>query len=221
MPSCLTLADVQPMIHLPDNIYVPIRRLQHQTMTQTPMNRRTTLSDPRFVLLAALIWLLAACQPTPTPEALTRAPEALTGLERFENLAGDHVSGPVSYPQTPPVGGPHNPFWQNCGIYAEPVPNEQAVHSLEHGAVWITYRPDLATDQVDLLRDLVRGNDHALLSPYPDLPAAVVASAWGAPIKLDGAEDPRLPVFFNRFLNNPEAPEPGASCADSVGAPIE
>jgi hypothetical protein len=174
-----------------------------------------------MTLLLALNWLLAACQPTASPAVLTPAPEALAGLERFENLSNQHVPGPVAYPQTPPVGGPHNPFWQNCGIYAEPVPNEQAVHSLEHGAVWITYRPDLSSDQIALLRDLVRGNSHALLSPYPDLPAPVVASAWGAQIKLDGAQDPRLPVFLERFINNPDAPEPGVTCADSVGVPLE
>jgi hypothetical protein len=183
------------------------------------MNQRTLLRTPLVALLFALACFVTACQVA--PKSVAPNPDDLAGLERFENLPTDHISGPVQYPQIPPAGGPHNPFWQNCGIYAEPVPNEQAVHSLEHGAVWITYRPDLPADQVDLLRALVRGNSHALLSPYLDLPTPVVASAWGAQIKLDSADDPRLAVFLSRFINNPEAPEPGAPCADSVGTPLE
>jgi hypothetical protein len=57
----------------------------------------------------------------------------------------------VDYPQSPPVGGPHNPIWQNCGFYSKPVRDEYAVHSMEHGAVWITYSPTfLVHDQETL-----------------------------------------------------------------------
>ena len=60
----------------------------------------------------------------------------------------DHTTDPVTYAQTPPVGGDHNPTWLNCGVYTAPVKNELAVHALEHGAVWVTYDPDLPADQV-------------------------------------------------------------------------
>ena len=41
----------------------------------------------------------------------------------------------------PPVGGDHNPVWMNCDgdVYKKPIPDVNAVHSLEHGAVWVTY----------------------------------------------------------------------------------
>jgi hypothetical protein len=60
-----------------------------------------------------------------------------------------HTDGDVDYAQTPPVGGEHNPVWQNCGFYQEPVRDETAVHSLEHGAVWITYSPDIPQDEIE------------------------------------------------------------------------
>jgi hypothetical protein len=163
--------------------------------------------------LLMVLPLLIACTPAPPPEELA-------GLETFTELSNEHVPGPVAYEQTPPVGGPHNPLWQNCGIYDQPVPNEQAVHSLEHGAVWITYQPDLAADGVALLQELVRGKGHVLLSPYPDLPAPVVASAWGLQLKLEGADDPRLPFFVTRYANGPQTPEPGAPCTGGVGEPV-
>src|SRR5215217_3837704 len=67
----------------------------------------------------------------------------IPGVEVYANISAAHVQGPIEYPQVPPVGGPHNPIWVNCGVYEQPVPSEMAVHSLEHGAVWITYRLDL------------------------------------------------------------------------------
>src|SRR5439155_7596819 len=80
----------------------------------------------------------------------------------------NHVAGPVDYPQKPPVGGDHAPVWQNCGLYSQPVPTERAVHSMEHGAVWITYRPGLPKSQVDVLRALARSTPYVLVAPWAD-----------------------------------------------------
>jgi hypothetical protein len=130
--------------------------------------------------------------------------------------AGLHLAGPIDYAENPPVGGTHNVAWQNCGIYDVPIHREHAVHSLEHGAVWITYRPDLPPDQVQMLRTAA-SDDFMLLSPYPGLASPVVASAWNHQIRLDGAGDPRLQPFIDRYKNNPETtPEFGASCAGAI-----
>ncbi|MBG0816184.1 DUF3105 domain-containing protein [Planomonospora sp. ID82291] len=126
-----------------------------------------------------------------------------------------HVPTKVAYKENPPMGGEHHTAWQNCGIYDAPINNENAVHSMEHGAVWITYRPDLPKDQVDILKELA-SKDYMLLSPYPGLPAEVVVSSWNRQLKLDGADDPRLPKFIAKFKQGPETPELGASCDSPV-----
>jgi hypothetical protein len=167
---------------------------------------------PQALILPLLIMGLGACTNAESGE--------LRGMERFDGLSTQHIAGPISYPQAPPPGGPHSPLWQNCGVYDEPIPNEQAVHSLEHGAVWITYRPTLAASEVDRLRQLAHDQSHLLLSPYPDLPAPIVASAWGVQLKLDRADDARLPRFISEFVNHPAAPEPGAPCNNALGEPI-
>ena len=145
-----------------------------------------------------------------------RTPE---GVESFSNLSRNHVEGTVSYPQNPPVGGDHSPVWQNCGFYSSPVQNEHAVHSMEHGAVWITYQPDLPSDQVEVLRNLAHEYTYVLVSPYPDLPTPVVASAWGKQLKLDSANDPRLEQFVSAFREGPQTPEPGSPCTGGTGEP--
>ena len=136
-------------------------------------------------------------------------------------VANQHTTAPVSYDQTPPVGGPHNPGWQNCGIYDQPVQNELGVHSMEHGAVWITYQPELDEAGVEQLRSLVRGRTYTLLSPYPELPSPVVASAWGVQVQVDSPDDPRLADFVRKYRNGQQTPEPGALCSSGVGTPIE
>ncbi len=143
----------------------------------------------------------------------------LQGIVTYSNLSRDHVTGKVTYPQNPPVGGAHSPTWQTCGIYGQPIANENAVHSLEHGAVWITYQPNLDASSVEQLRSLVRGHDHALLSPYPGLPSPVVISAWGVQLRVSSASDPRLAQFVPKYEQGSQTPEPGAACSGGVGTP--
>jgi hypothetical protein len=154
-------------------------------------------------------------------QAVLNPAAPMAGLQSFSGVERGHTETPVTYAQTPPVGGIHNPVWQNCGIYDAPIANENGVHTLEHGAVWITYRPDLPAASVEQLRSLVRGRPYTLLSPYPELPAAVVASAWGLQVQVDDAGDTRLERFVSSYAQGPQTPEPGASCFGGIGQPID
>ncbi len=125
----------------------------------------------------------------------------------------------------PPVGGPHNPVQLNCGIYNVPVPNENAVHSLEHGAVWITYQPNLPPDQLATLQQIVSthyvGTErYLLLSPYAGIPAPIVASAWGYQLSVDQASDPRLVQFITQFAGGGQGGEKGGPCTGGIGSPL-
>jgi hypothetical protein len=136
------------------------------------------------------------------------------GTLSYTYTGAQHSNDPVTYTENPPVGGVHNPTWQNCGYYPAPVPNENAVHSLEHGAIWITYQPDLPQDQVDILKNLAESQSYILVSPMDGIPTPVVASAWNQQIQLESATDPKLDQFIRAFrLGQGNAPEPGAACA--------
>lgn len=142
------------------------------------------------------------------PQASSDVP----GVKSFENLSLQHNSGTIDYEQIPPVGGEHNPLWQNAGFYEQQVLEEQAVHTLEHGAVWITYRADLPEDQKEELRRIVESQDCLLASPYPSLPTPIVASAWGKQLRLKSVDDPKLQEFIVAYRKGPQTPEPGAPC---------
>ncbi len=142
----------------------------------------------------------------------------IEGAETFTNTAV-HVQTDVDYAQTPPAGGDHSAVWLNCGVYSEPVPDENAVHSLEHGAVWITYRPDVLTDgDVDALRELMPSS-HAILSPFEGMDSAIAVSAWNAQLAVDEVGDERIGEFIEEFWRSQDAPEPGASCSGALDAP--
>jgi Protein of unknown function (DUF3105) len=147
------------------------------------------------------------------------------GTQTFAETNHSHVTGTVTYDHMPPAGGAHNPVQLNCGIYNEAVPNENAVHSLEHGAVWITYQPTLPADQVAALQQFVAANyvgteRYLILSPYPGIPSPIVASAWGAQLGLDQASDPRLAQFVQVFAGGGQGGEKGGPCTGGVGSPI-
>lgn len=148
-----------------------------------------------------------------------RTDQQIEGVASYPGLVRDHVQVPVTYEQDSPVGGPHSPVWQNCGVYTTPIANENGVHTLEHGAVWITYRPDLPASDVQALQTLTRQSGFRLLSPYPDLPSPIVISAWGYQLQLEKADDPRVTSFIELYELSPQGPEPGAPCTGGTGQP--
>jgi hypothetical protein len=142
----------------------------------------------------------------------------LAAVKTYDFVGGDHTSDPVTYAQTPPAGGPHDPAWEDCGVYPQPIRNENGVHALEHGTVWVTYRPGLAAADVQALASALGAvkSGKTILSPYPGLPAPVVVTVWNAQLDLTGADDPRLARFLGFYGDGHTAPEPEASCAGGV-----
>lgn len=148
-------------------------------------------------------------------EAAAKNP--IAGLEEFDDLSRNHVTTAVDYPQTPAVGGDHAPVWTNCGTYTQPVEPTQAVHSLEHGAVWIGYDPTLPAQQMETLTRFAGPTSYVLVSPVKGMAAPVTASAWGKQLAVKSADDPRLAAFVAKYEQGPQTPEPGAACTGGVG----
>jgi hypothetical protein len=132
-------------------------------------------------------------------------------------LARDHQDGTIDYPMTPPAGGPHHPRWQDCmgDVYPKQIDNGNAVHSLEHGAVWITYLPTTSASDVEKLASRVRGQSYLMLSPYPGQPTAVSLQAWGYQLPLPGVYLKLVDAFIARFRLNASV-EPGATCTNGT-----
>jgi hypothetical protein len=140
-------------------------------------------------------------------------------LQLYPGLEATHTESRVSYDQTPPVGGPHNPAWLNCGVYDEKQQNENAVHSLEHGAVWITYDPASTTDDEVAALVALAPDTYTIISPYPGIGDAMAISAWGAQLRFTDVDDPAVVDFLNQFWQSADSPEPGAPCTGAIDGP--
>lgn len=168
------------------------------------------------IIAGAVFWAIYNERQQPDGRTATGS---IDGVQEFDYTTGNHVPGTVDYAETPPVGGDHNQVWLNCGVYRDPVPNENAVHSLEHGAVWITYQPDLPADQVEELESLTPST-YGLISPFEGLDSPIAISSWSTQLKVDSADDPRLKAFIEEYRQGPKTPEPGAACTGGVGEPV-
>ncbi|MEU0068517.1 DUF3105 domain-containing protein [Streptomyces sp. NPDC006332] len=150
------------------------------------------------------------------------AKEPVRGEKTWEakKLGRNHVTKAVSYPMTPPVGGDHHQAWMTCDgtVYTKAIAHENAVHSLEHGAVWITYSDKASDGDVKKLADKVGRTPYTLMSPEKDQAGAIMLSAWGRQLTVDSASDPRAQQFLSKYVQGAQTPEPGAACTNGLTA---
>ena len=178
---------------------------------------------PLVLASVAAALVLAAALVAPLVDRLVRGDEQeqraldLSLVEIWEITDRAHTTGDVTYPQDPPAGGAHAPIWLACGVYDEPVREENAVHDLEHGTVWITHDPALSAADVERLADQLP--DNGIMSPREGLPSPVVVTVWGAQLRLDGADDERLGLFLEEYGDGHTVPELGASCQGGTPDP--
>jgi len=179
-------------------------------------------------LIAILVYSFAN-QGIGDKSSLKYAESAIDGLKSDHKQTANHKpSGSagfqkLSYPNdgnTPPIGGDHNGTPQSCQVYTTPVASEHVVHSMEHGAVWVTYNPDkLSAKDIEKLKDKVDGDPYRLLSPYPGLKTAVSLQAWAQQLFVDSANDDRIDEFLELFTSGPQTEltgERGAPCSGTT-----
>ena len=157
------------------------------------------------------------------PDVVRPAPAALElGVVVESDSDGTtHVLCDVEYTTSPPTSGSHFPVWQACGFYTEPIRDETAVHSMEHGAVWIAYDPDLPVAEVDAISALVSTDGHYLAAPYPGLENPIVLSAWQRQVAVERISDSAAAAFIATQLGrvSETAPEAGVTCESQLGTP--
>ena len=188
---------------------------------EEPARRASRL--PLVLATVAAVLVLGAAVAAPLVDQALRGDEVaqraldLTLVQSWEVTDRAHTPDDVAYPQDPPVGGAHSPIWLACGAYDEPVREENAVHDLEHGAVWITYDPDITPDDVATLEAALP--DNGIMSPRDALPSPVVVTVWGTQLRLDGADDKRLGLFLEEYGDGHTAPEFGVTCQGGTPDP--
>jgi hypothetical protein len=191
----------------------------HRQQRRTARNRRIGIIAGVVGAVAVVAIVITSIVLTPQKATYSAGSSgaSVKGVETFTNAAG-HVQTPVTYAQTPPAGGEHNPTWLNCGVYTQAVPNENAVHALEHGAIWVTYDPSLSAEDLKALKAKLPST-YVVLSPFEGLPSKIVLSGWNVQLQVDSASDERIPQFLEEYWKGGTAPELGASCSGGFDAP--
>ncbi|MED7827742.1 DUF3105 domain-containing protein [Streptomyces chiangmaiensis] len=190
-------------------------RIEEQRRTERARERRNRIITivASTAILAGLVgggWYLI--DRANEKEQAKAAP--ISGEKTWSSLGRNHVTTKVNYPMTPPVGGNHAPVWQDCNgnVYTQPLQNENAVHSLEHGAVWVTYNNKATDADVKALGAKVQKTPYTLMSPYPSESSPITLTAWGHQLNVNKASDSRVKEFFDKYVQGKQTPEPGAAC---------
>jgi hypothetical protein len=110
------------------------------------------------------------------------------------------------YHSNPPTSGPHYAQAADWGIYPDPLPDEQVVHNLEHGGIWISYK-DIDADTKAKLEAIAKANSGSvIMTPRPQNDARIVLASWTRLEKLGSYDEGKILEFIR--ANKNKAPEP-------------
>lgn len=145
-----------------------------------------------------------------TPLGFSTSDDPLLG-EVVSFPTSTHVADGTLGPNPPltPAGGPHYVGPLRAGVYEQQVPDGNAIHSLEHGLVWISYQPDQVTTAVfEGLEDIASdfGRD-VILAPRVENSSPIIVVSWGQRLVLETIDDQLVRDFIT--TNRNRSPEPG------------
>ncbi len=130
--------------------------------------------------------------------------------QSFENIGQEHLTqGSFEHPpynSNPPTSGSHWPQPANWGVYQATQADEQLVHNLEHGGIWISYKPDqVDQDTINRLNDFANRYPLIIVEPRPANDAKISLAAWTRLLNLDSFDERSILEFIEAFHN--EGPE--------------
>lgn len=112
----------------------------------------------------------------------------------------------ITYNSNPPAAGEHYATTAHGGVYDVSPPDGNLVHSLEHGAVILWYKPDLPKDDIEKLKKIFNeAPGKSIMVPRKSLDIPVAVSSWGRVLKLQKIDDKQIKAFFETNYNR--APE--------------
>ncbi len=131
--------------------------------------------------------------------------------ESFPSLGGDHIAVGASHPaynSNPPTSGWHYAQEAAWGVHSEELSDEQVLHNLEHGGIWISYT-GIDQDTQTKIEDLVkRYPDKLIVTPRAKDDSKIAVASWGRLMKLDQYDEAKIVEFI--AANKNKSPEPTA-----------
>lgn len=108
-----------------------------------------------------------------------------------------------SYNSNPPTSGPHYANPAPARFYDKELPDEQLVHNLEHGNIWIAYKSGLSRDAMDIIKDF--GDRNVIVTLRSKNDTDIALAAWGRldkfNIETSDIDKQRIKDFVSRYQN--------------------
>ena len=124
-------------------------------------------------------------------------------VEVFPIEGRDHVSAgtAVQYQTNPPTSGAHLSQAENWGVYSSEIDDKAAVHGLEHGGIWISYK-DIDEDSKNVLEEIGKANRQSVIvSPRSANDDNIVVASWGKMMNLEMADKALIQKYINQYKN--------------------
>lgn len=179
---------------------------------------------PTLILIIGGVWFFTKDSSSTMSEgtelSIEKVSKQVEGTVEYKIESRSHVPAGTSvsnYNSNPPNSGDHWDQPANNGVYENEQPDEQLVHNLEHGYIWISYLPKLeqsdATESAQIaqglsdedrkaLEDLVKKDDwKIILAPRKTNDSLIALSAWGRVLKLDSLDLDKIREFIRVYRN--------------------
>lgn len=161
-------------------------------------------------LLVFVVWLAINSSKNPTSDS--RNLIVLVQGKSIPIIGSGHVpegTKVTNYNSNPPTSGDHWPVPLNWGFYDKVVADEQAVHNLEHGGIWISYK-DVDNETKRELKALAeKYNQAVIVTPRPENDTRIAVASWGRLMELGEFNRAEVENFIKANLNT--SPEKLAS----------
>lgn len=132
--------------------------------------------------------------------------------EEFSNLGQTHINSGEehgSYNSNPPTSGGHLAQPAKWGVYQNELPDEQLIHNLEHGGIWISYK-DIDQETKAKLETIGKANPGSVIvTPRAANDAPIALAAWTRLEKLQTYDETKILEFIR--ANKNKSPEPIAN----------
>ena len=142
------------------------------------------------------------------------------GVDQSAPLQGEEVAGLTAshidegdsheaYNSNPPTSGAHLATAARWGVYQEALSDEQLVHNLEHGGIWISYK-DIDPETKANIERIGRSNPGSVIvTPRAQNDSKIAVASWKRLMKLDFYDEQKILDFIKANINN--SPEPLAT----------
>ena len=160
------------------------------------------------ILIGAGVWFFTKNQTlsgSGDSDQPARVSKSVEGVEEFEIIGREHIAQDTAgsgYNSNPPTSCVHWASPARNGVHDEVLSDERLIHNLEHGHVWLTYKPDIDGQIKEELKKIVENDDwKVVMAPRDKNDTKIALVAWGRVLRLDTPDYDKVRDFIKTYRN--------------------